>query len=103
MLEEQIHPYGLTGLGVLDLVEQVGLAFAQVLVHEGAVEQGQGRPVKATPDGVGQCVPQQAGGFTGVGEDGPKEPVMRFPSASSGGCRPLFPLCSRRRPAGSVS
>ena len=78
MLEQHVHGNGLAALGVLDLVEKVGLASLQVLVNEGAVDQGQGRPVEAVPERGGQRCLQQAGSFAGIGEDGPEEPVMRL-------------------------
>lgn len=85
MLKEHVNGHGLSGLGVLDLIEQVGLALAQLLVDEGAVALAQGRPVEAAADGVGQCVPEQAGGLAGIGEDGAEEPVVRLMDVGHGG------------------
>ena len=66
----------MSGRHVFDLVEQVGLAFAQVFVDEGAALPVQGRPGEAVAQGFGQSGLQQTGGFRGLGEDGSEEPVM---------------------------
>ena len=47
VLEKQVQRYRLPGLDVLDAVEQVGLALAQVVIEKGAVDEGERRPVEA--------------------------------------------------------
>ena len=76
MLKQQIQRHRLPRLDVFDTVKQVGLALAQVVIEEGAVDEGQRCPVEAVSEGVGQAGPKQVGGFAGIGKEGPEEVLV---------------------------
>ena len=90
MLEKQIQRHRLPGLDMLNAVEQVGLALAQVVIEEGAVDKGERCPVEVVSEAAGQAGLQQVGGFTGVGKDGPEELVVGLVDFVSHGRGPLF-------------
>ena len=53
VLEQKVHRNRLSGRGVQDPIQQVGLALEQLLVQEGPIDRGERRPLEALRDGIG--------------------------------------------------
>lgn len=83
MLEQQVKPQPILPLSVAlrllpvaSLEQQVGLALAQGVVHEGSLHQSQVVPIDILAQFPRHRRLEQAGSFRGVGEDRAKQPVM---------------------------
>ena len=76
MLEQQKEPHRAFILPIARLEEQIGFAFPQGVVDEGAVDEPEAIPMDLVRDVPWQGRAEQVGGFRGIGEDGAEQPVM---------------------------